>query len=120
MLDWIQTRPIVKDLLENERNSNSGNYNGERCFLTAYQIAILVDKENPDVRGKLPIGGKGVGPDSFSRQIAWHLSQEIDGEYFEGKLEIGFFSQSGLEDFTFDGGHQPSLNEFSMFRLREI
>lgn len=119
MSDWTQIRPIVKQLLENERNSSSGKYNGERCFITAYQLAVLVAKENTNLKGNLPIGGKGVGPDSFSRQIAWHLSQEIDGEYFEGKLEIGFFSQSGLDEFSFDGGHKPSLNEFSMFRLRE-
>lgn len=33
MSDWTQIRPIVKELLENERNSNSGKYNGNDALL---------------------------------------------------------------------------------------
>lgn len=65
MTDWIQIRPIVEKILSQARYSSSGNYKGERCFLTAYQIAVLVNNINPTLKGTLPIGGEGVGPDSF-------------------------------------------------------
>lgn len=121
MQNWTLIRQLVVDILKQQHYTNSGKYTGKTCFLTAYQLAVLVNKQNPMLRGTLPIGGAGVGPDSFARQIAWHLSDDINkevfnGEVFDGKLEIQFFSQSGLETFTFDGGHSPSDNEFSMFR----
>lgn len=94
-----------------------GRYNGEVCFLTAYQIAVLVDKNNATLKGSLPIGGKGVGGESFAKEIAFYLSKDINEDYFNQRLEIHFFSTLGLEDFLFDGGNKPSASEFSMFRL---
>ena len=110
-------RPLVKEVLSQARYSSTGNYNGEPCFLTAYQIAVLLNKTDRTLKGTLPIGGEGVGPDSFARQIAWHLSQDFNNKVFDNKLEIQFLSTDGLDSFTFDGGHKPSLSEFSMFRL---
>jgi hypothetical protein len=117
MSDWNIIRPFVTQILQQQRYTNSGNYHGTHCFLTAYQIAVLVDRMNPTLKGNLPIGGKNVGPDSFARQIAWHLSDDINRNTFNGNLEVQFLSLSGLESFIFDGGHTPSDNEFSMFRL---
>ena len=117
MTEWIVIRPIVEEILSHARYSSSGNYNGEPCLLTAYQIAVLVNRTNHDLKGSLPIGGENVGPDSFSRQIAWHLSQDLNNNVYEGRLEIRFLSLNGLDSFIFDGCHRPSLNEFSMFRL---
>lgn len=119
MMDWNLIRPIVERELRRQRYTNSGNYNGTPCFLTAYQIAVLVDKEDGTLKGNLPIGGAGVGPDSFARQIAWHLSDDINKDVFSGRLEIQFFSLAGLDGFTFDGEKTPSTNEFSMFRYVE-
>lgn len=119
MQDWNLIRPIVAQILEQQRYTNSGNYNSTPCFLTAYQIAVLVNAQDPTLKGTLPIGGAGVGPDSFARQIAWHLSDDINRnrDIFNGSLEIQFLSLAGLEAFTFDRGHIPSADEFSMFRL---
>jgi hypothetical protein len=117
MQNWNLIRPIVTQILRQQRYTNTGHYNGTPCFLTAYQIAVLVNRQNPALRGTLPIGGAGMGPDSFARQIAWHLSDDINRNYFNGNLEIQFLSLDGLDAFTFDGGHIPSVDEFSMFRL---
>lgn len=120
MFNWSLVRPIVEQVLRQHRYTNSGNYNGTPCFLTSYQIAVLVNTINGTLKGSLPIGGKGMGPDSFARQIAWHLSDDINKNVFIGNLEIRFLSIDGLDvpnGFTFDGGHVPSTDEFSMFRL---
>ncbi|MDR1548934.1 MAG: hypothetical protein LBT06_10155 [Hungatella sp.] len=117
MLDWQFIRPIVIHILSQHRYSNSGRYNGTPSFLTAYQIAVLVDAHNPVLKGSLPIGGAFTGPDSFARQIAWHLSDDITKNIFNGSLEMQFFSIAGLDQFTFGGGNIPSANEFSMFRM---
>jgi hypothetical protein len=118
MQDWNIIRPIAEQILRQQRYTNSGNYNGEPCFLTAYQIAVLVNQHNPALKGTLPIGGVGVGPDSFARRIAWHLSDDVNRNVHNGNLEIQFLSIAGLDEFRFDGEHHPSADEFSMFRLR--
>jgi len=117
MLDWQLIRPIVIHILSQHRYSNSGRYNGTPCFLTAYQIAVLTDAHNPVLKGSLPIGGALAGPDSFARQIAWHLSDDISKNIFNRRLEMQFFSIAGLDQFTFGGGNIPSVCEFSMFRM---
>lgn len=118
MQNWNLVRPLVAEILKKQRYNNSGNYNKTSCFLTAYQLAVLVNAKDPTLRGTLPIGGTKVGPNSFARQIAWHLSDDINKNVFNGNLEIQFLSLKGLDAFTFDGGHVPSADEFSMFRLR--
>lgn len=118
MQNWNLIRPLVVDILKQQRYTSSGNYNGTPCFLSAYQLAALVDKQNSALKGTLKIGGAGVGPDSFAREIALHLSDDINKNVFNGNLEIQFFSMSGLDTFTFDKGHVPSEHEFSMFRWK--
>lgn len=120
MSDWSIIRPFVAQILQQQRYTNSGNHNGTPCFLTAYQIAVLVDRLNPTLKGTLPIGGAGAGSDSFVRQIAWHLADDLNKNVFNGNLEIQFLSLSGLDAFIFDGEHTPSANEFSMFRFKNI
>ena len=117
MQDWKDIRPIVEEVLKEPQYTNSARYNGEPCFLTAYQIAVLVDERDSTLKGALPIGGKGVGPESFAQRIARHLSDDVNKNVFGGKLEIRFLSISGLDKFTFGGGNEPSSDEFSMFRL---
>ena len=125
MENWNEIRPVVANILRRPKYKGSLNYDKEPCFLTAYQIAVLVNDQNEALKGKLPIGGEGVGTNSFAKQIAWHLSDDFQNNEFQklalGNLEIQFFSVEGLDGgrkgFLFDDGHIPSLDEFSMFRL---
>ncbi|NCA92900.1 hypothetical protein EOM82_06610 [bacterium] len=119
MENWESIRPVVETILRQARCSRNGNYDGEPCFLTAYQIAVLVDQTDNSLKGTLTIGGANEGPDSFAKQIAWHLSRDINDNYFNDKLEIGFFSIKGLDSFTFDNRKKPSADEFSMFKLSD-
>lgn len=117
MQNWDSIRKIVTEILQQEKYKGSERYTGTPCFLTAYQIAVLVNEKEPSLRGTLPIGGAGVGPNSFAQQIARHLSDDFNKNVFNGSLEIQFLSLAGLDMFTFDGGKIPSTDEFSMFRL---
>jgi len=120
MLDWEIVRPVAAQVLRKYRYSSAGSsQNGTPCFLTAYQIAVLVDRINPSLKGNLPVGGEDTGPDSFAKQIATRLSNDVDSNLFGGGLIKQFFCTSGLDDFTFNGGHKPSTNTFSMFRLAD-
>ena len=120
MKNWNEIKPVVEQVLRRQRFSNSGDHYGERCFLTAYQIAVLVDKQDCSLKGTLPIGGKGEGGEenrSFTQQIAWHLSKAVNDNDYNGLLERQFLSTEGLDSFTFDGGKSPSSNELTMYRL---
>lgn len=70
MTDWIIIRSIVEEILNYVRYTSSGKYKGEPYFLTPYQIAVLVNRANSNLKESLPIGGENVGPDSLSQQIA--------------------------------------------------
>jgi len=84
----------------------------EQCFLSVYQIAVLV-KEKLGLRD--PVGGDEQAPHRLSRDIAHKLSTMADnGE----PIERAFFSTKGLDKggFQFDGESVPSSSSFSMFR----
>jgi len=84
----------------------------EQCFLSAYQIAILV-KEKLGLSN--PVGGDEQAPHYLSRDIAHKLSTMADNDK---SIERAFFSTKGLDEkgFQFDGGNVPSSSSFSMFR----
>jgi len=94
---------------------NRIQHEGETCFLTAYQLACLMDEQYPTLKCDLPIGGKGEGGkhesgNSFAQHIAWYLAGD-------NRFEKQWFSIEGLDSFTFCG-KSPSSKTPSMFRLR--
>jgi hypothetical protein len=126
MQDWDIIRGAIEEVLREPRYKN-----GQRCFLTAYQIAVLVDRGDSTLKGSLPLGGEGAGHhSSFAQQIAKNLSSDVNNG--DTSIEMRYFSLDGLDSFTFgkdsstannekppkeNGGYSPSENEFSMFRL---
>lgn len=122
MKSWDEVRPIVEEILKQQNYTNSGDHHGERCFLTAYQIAVLADKYDQSLKGHLPIGGAGHGNDannkSFLQSIAWHLSKDVNKNTFNGLLERQFLSLKAIDPFVFNVIDIPSVSEVSMFRLR--
>ena len=121
MKNWGQVRPVVVEVLKQQRFTNSGNHYGKPCFLSTYQIAVLVDNRDSTLKGNLPIGGEGEGivsnNQSFAQQIAWHISDDINNKNADD-IEMRFFSKAGLDAFTFRG-KEPSANEFTMFCIKE-
>ena len=111
---WKETvAPVVKDVLSDVRNYT----NGEKCYITAYQIAAEVNKRDHKIKLSYATGGAGAGPATLAQRIAWYLSND---ESFCGKGEIierAFLSAKYLTGFLFEEDKKPSNNEFSMFRL---
>lgn len=124
MQNWSLIEPIIEDILTSLPYTKSEGYQGNYCFLTAYQIAVLVNKRDRTLRGHMPVGGVNEGRTTFAQQIAKQLSAEIKNNTQLGsRLEIQFLSIVGLDEFTFNGtntqptnSNSPSLNQFSMFR----
>lgn len=107
-------------------------YNGQRCFLTAYQIAVLVVKNNGGAipkynsEGEGSLGGKGEGDhNSFSKYIAGNISRCINQKNNTewNNVELGFLSTEELKQFSFEDEKKilrtPSSETFSMFRLKD-
>ena len=122
---WDKILNELIDILREADKFHSDNYI-EPCFLTAYQLAVLLYKKNKPLvlRSNCPhnIGGKGEGSyTSLSQFIANSLARDIRS----GKapnIEIEFINISGLEQFSFldEKGiiSQPSNKCFSMFRYK--
>ncbi|MDD4773227.1 MAG: hypothetical protein PHZ09_06430 [Eubacteriales bacterium] len=111
MENWDVIRSYITNILLTQ------NYNGTRCFLTAYQIAVLLDEQNPNLKGDLPLGELGIETsNSFTKQIAWRLSEDIKKNRING-IEKLFLSTKGLESFDFNKEHIPSAKTFSIFRI---
>jgi hypothetical protein len=117
--EWKLVRQSVIDILEAIEPSETG----ERCFISAYQIAVLLVKNN---NGNLPIAGLGIGGKgegvrkSLSQQVANKLSVAFSKNSILN-LEMRFFSTDGLEQFSFRNEkgllREPSKANFSMFRI---
>ena len=124
---WVEIRRHIVNILSEEWYRKRGKHYRKPCFLTAYQLAVLLtkfldaeDPDLPDLRREMVdnVGGKGTtGPNSAANQIAWHLVKDLNGGCND--IEHQFFSLSGLDKngFMFDNGEVPYENEFSMFRI---
>ncbi len=119
--DWEPMRNELVEILKEAEQYHSENYD-KTCFLSAYQLAALLYKENRNLikNSSCPknIGGKGDGVyTSLSQYIANMLSRDLQND-----VEMEFFNINGLEQFSFldEKGiiSQPSNTCFSMFRYR--
>ncbi|WP_410661751.1 hypothetical protein [Amycolatopsis sp. lyj-112] len=102
-----------------------------RPYVTAYQLAIGLDAQHPEVGRALgvEIGGAGIGRhNSLAQYLARELSRQIALDGGTAPVEGAFLSHIHITALTFinaDGGHHTSsLTEsgfpLSMFRLRVI
>jgi hypothetical protein len=104
---------------------------GDGPFVTAYQLAILVDGRYPEVRqalGDVPIGGAGSGArTSLAQYLAERLAAEIrsrgDDYRIAGatlsRVHLGElrFRVSGRDDIR--GSNAGAGYDLSLFRLRD-
>ena len=119
----MSNRDIIRDYIEEILKQVKLFDAKERCFLSAYQIAVLLNRDyKQQIKGLgIPhnIGGKGEGEyNSLSQYIAGFLAQEIKNGY--DKVAIEFFNRVGLEQFSFRDENkvlsEPSNDCFSMFK----
>jgi hypothetical protein len=100
-----------------------------RPYLSAYQLAIEVDRRWPDLRNALdnpPVGGLGIGT---RNSLAQYLARELSRRIKSGELttvEGAFLSDEDLEELIYvesDGQRVTSSltgsgYHLSLFRLR--
>lgn len=128
-MDWDAIRDELIEILKEAEQFHSENYD-KTCFLSAYQLAVLLYKRNKNLVINSSffnnIGGKGDGSkNSLAQYIALSLSRDIkrtDEASLKDEVEMAFFNTSGLEQFSFldEKGiiSQPSNTCFSMFRYK--
>ena len=119
----------IKSILKNKSMSGEYEYkvNMERCYISAYQLAVLLDKNYRPLLDNLEypskVGGKGLGEhNSLAMRIARDLSAAIN-KSLQSDIEIAFFCTNELEQFSFrDEEHilrEPSGKCFSMFKIKK-
>jgi hypothetical protein len=113
---------IVEALGEVEKN---GAHAFGISYVTAYQIAMILDAKHPDLLAELDmqLGGEGQ-PRSMARYVANNLSRAI-GANANFPIEGAFLSTRNVDEISFNapGGTQVLSTaagnyNLSMFRLR--
>ena len=126
----LDMRNKVLEVLDSVPLRNPQGHNFRRPFLTAYQIAIDIERRFPEVLDQLglEIGGVGTGSDSLARYVARQLAGEIDRHDETFEIEGAFVSNRDVVDFRFraaDGSDIVSSSsnssiDLTMFRRRVL
>jgi hypothetical protein len=108
-------------------NAYQPDHHFGRPYLTAYQLAIALDRIAPQARQALgsPVGGEGIGQhDSLAQYLARELSRRIHTGSIT-HIEGAFISNQHLRTIEFDAGDRvirssltDSQYDLSMYRLR--
>jgi hypothetical protein len=121
----------VVDVLASVRPAPSPRFAGNR-FLTAYQLAILIDDRYPEVRQALgpdvPIGGAGSGSQTgLVQYLAERLAAEARSRGAGYRIEAAALSRSCMGDVWFKVPGASDIRnsnaeagwDLSLFRLRD-
>ncbi|MFD1146994.1 hypothetical protein [Saccharothrix hoggarensis] len=119
----------VCDALRGVTIANPSGHHLGRPYMTAYQLAIKLDRDHPEVARTLgvAVGGSGVGRHtSLAQYLARELSQRIGREGEVYPVEGAFLSNDHVTALTYatpDGttitSSRPGTGlDLSMFRLR--
>lgn len=116
-------------ILRNQRNSRGPELPDGYPFLSAYQLAILLDESHPEIRQELgmPIGGHLVSGEqnrgSLAQMLAGELSRLLSNRHNDeriNRVERAFLSGACC-NISFDsseGPIEPTDYPLSMFRYR--
>jgi hypothetical protein len=129
MASWsADIEDVVRHVLTGVTYAEFGRQHLGRPFITAYQLAIMVRRLEPELASELEIGGEDVGQHrSLAQFLARELSQRIkregDGYFIEG-AQLASTDISTMR-FRHPAGHEIASSvisagyDTSMFRLRE-
>ncbi|MGW6932494.1 hypothetical protein ACWGE0_20740 [Lentzea sp. NPDC054927] len=106
--------------------NESGHHFG-RPYMTAYQLAIKVDRAHPEIAKELKaeVGGTGKGY-SLASYLAQQLSQRIKSGGDDYDVEGAFLSNDDVRKLTYAGSNGEPFDssltgtgfDISLFRLR--
>jgi hypothetical protein len=118
----------ITEILGGVQFDNDEHHFG-RPFVTAYQVAIELQRLYPDTVAGIgkPLGGAGVGQhDSVAQYLANELSRQIKAAGQTHPVEGAFLSNEHARSMTFDGPDGGTITsslvgssfDLSLFRLR--
>ncbi|XVV00835.1 hypothetical protein ACQPW3_25840 [Actinosynnema sp. CA-248983] len=120
----------VVEVLATVRSASSPRLGG-RPFVTAYQLAILVDGRYPEIRnalGDVPIGGAGSGSrTSLAQYLVGQLATEIRSRGDDYRIAGATLSRAHLGELTFKVPGRDDIRDsnaeagydLSLFSLRD-
>jgi hypothetical protein len=118
---------VVLDALRDVAAPLGAHHMG-RPFISAYQLAIQVERRAPQVRQALdqPLGGAGAGArNSLAQYLAKQLSDRIKRDPRGFPIEGAFISSEDVLSLNFDGPNGPVTSsltdsgfDLSLFRIR--
>ncbi|MHC1753605.1 hypothetical protein [Humidesulfovibrio sp.] len=103
----------------------SGGHRLDVPFLTAYQIAIEISMQNPEMLNdlKISLGGAGTG---VRHSFAQYLGRELSQRHVDMGIEGAFLSNRHIEVLEFFGGDSSvkssvvgDAGTISMFRIQK-
>jgi hypothetical protein len=100
-----------------------------RPFITAYQLAIALQRRHPNTVQAIgkPVGGAGIGQhNSLAQYLANELSKQIRTRGTDHPVEGGFLSNEDARSMTFADANGEEITsslvgtgfDLSLFRLR--
>jgi hypothetical protein len=123
----LSVQEKVREALGTVTIVNESGHHFGRPYMTAYQLAIKVDRAHPEIAKELKaqVGGTGKGY-SLAQYLAHQLSQRIKTGGDDYEIEGAFLSNDNVRKLTYTGSDgelfDSSLTgtgfDISMFRLR--
>lgn len=116
----------IREILSEVKYRSNPNHHFGTPFVTAYQLAIELNKRYPAISNELgyKVGGQGTNEqNSLSQYIALQLSRNIKSGRTQD-IEGAFLSNSNLNDILFNNNGEKltssltkSQYDVSMYRL---
>lgn len=108
---------------------NNDQHHFGRPYITAYQLAIELQRVYPDTADAIgkPLGGSGVGQhNSLAQYLANELSRRIKAQGADFPVEGAFLSNDNARSMTFTAANGDAVTsslvgtgfDLSLFRLR--
>lgn len=110
-------------LAEVEQNAKLVDHHFNPPFITAYQLAVLLEEKEAGIASKLgkQLGGKGTGE---YHSVAQYVAKELSSRISKGEIEDiegAFLDVRDISKLNFPKDIESSANErLSLFRLKEV
>lgn len=126
--DRLSVEAKVREALADVTIVNESGHHFGRPFMTAYQLAIKLDRAHPEVARELNVAVGGIGKGySLAQYLAHQLSQRIKNADADYAIEGAFLSNDHVHRLSYEGptgAFDSSLTgtgfDVSMFRLRAV
>jgi hypothetical protein len=122
--DWTKYNfeAEIRKILEKKYHKPDPKHHLGRPFMTAYQIAIELNNNNPNIAQALGVKISGKGIDE-KHSLAQYIANQLLTRIKSGQItdiEGAFITLDDIDKLEFDNNIEPSNdNDISIFRLVE-